>query len=125
MAKGRQETSMLVHIRTDNHISGREELVGEIESRVEESLRRFSPQLTRVEVHLSDENAQKSGDDDKKCTLEARLAGLQPVAVSDTGDTLDQAVNGALDKLTVLLDRKLGRLREKKGRTSAGGEDQA
>lgn len=114
---------MLVHVTTDNHIQGRERLVREVEAEVEASLNRFAQQITRVEVHLSDENGKKNGGDDKKCKLEARLAGLQPVAVSGSGTNLDQAVSGALDKLGNLLEHKLGRLGAKKGRIPYGGEE--
>ena len=36
---------------------------------------RFSAHITRVEVHLGDENAGKRGSDDKRCMMEARLEG--------------------------------------------------
>jgi ribosome-associated translation inhibitor RaiA len=113
---------MLVHTITDNHIHGGENLVRDIETTVTEALRRFMPQLQRVEVHLADENSHKSGASDKRCTIEARLAGLQPVAASSNGNNLDQAVDGALDKLIHQLDHKLGRLGERKGRPSMGDE---
>jgi ribosome-associated translation inhibitor RaiA len=115
---------MQVHITTDNHIQGKEKLTQEVEATVRNSLTRFDPQIMRVEVFLSDQNSHKSSQNDKMCKLEARLSGLQPVAVSDTGDNLDQAVSGAVDKLVTLLDRKLGRLGERKGRESFGGEQQ-
>jgi ribosome-associated translation inhibitor RaiA len=113
---------MLVRLTTDNHIRGRETLVQEVESNVESKLRRFTPQLTRVEVHLADENSSKGGDSDKTCTLEARLAGLQPVAATASGDNLSHALDGALDKLIALLEHKLGRLGERKGRAAFGDE---
>lgn len=113
---------MLVHVTTDNHIQGRESLVNEVESAVESALDRFAQQLTRVEVHLSDENGKKPGDDDKKCKLEARLAGLPPVGVTGEGSNLDQAISSALEKLQNLLEHKLGRLADKKGRPSFSGD---
>ena len=113
---------MLVRLTTDNHIRGRETLTRDVETNVESKLRRFTPQLTRVEVHLADENSHKGGDSDKTCTLEARLAGLQPVAATASGDNLDHALDGALDKLVALLDHKLGRLGERKGRPAFGDE---
>ena len=116
--------TMMIHVTTDNHIQGREPLVREVEASIQGSLARFAPQITRVEVHLSDENGKKVGDDDKKCTLEARVAGLQSVAVSGNGANLDQAVSSALDKLAHLLDHKLGRLGDRKGRTPYGGEQE-
>jgi len=113
---------MLVNVRTDNHIQGRETLVTEVTTAVEDSLGRFQPQLTRVEVFLADENSHKTGNDDKRCTIEARLAGLQPLAATGNGAQLDQAIDGALDKLAALLEHKLGRLGERKGRTSYSGD---
>jgi len=113
---------MLIHITTDNHIHGGEHLTRDVEATVTEALRRFMPQLQRVEVHLADENSHKSSDNDKRCTIEARLAGLQPLAASGHGANLDQAVDGALDKLIHQLDHKLGRLGERKGRPSMGDE---
>src|SRR5262245_6450292 len=113
---------MMVRVTTDNHIRGREKLVHEIESSVQARLGRFTPQITRVEVHLVDENGHKRSDNDKTCTLEARLAGLQPVAATGNGNHLDQAVDDALEKLVALLDHKLGRLHEKKTRSAMGEE---
>ena len=113
---------MLINVRTDNHIQGRVELVAEVTTAVEESLGRFEPQLTRVEVFLADENSHKTGDNDKRCTIEARLAGLPPLAATGNGANLDQARDGALDKIASLLEHKLGRLGDRKGRTSFSGE---
>jgi ribosome-associated translation inhibitor RaiA len=115
---------MLVNVSTDNHIQGREQLVTEVTTEVEQSLARFEPQLTRVEVFLADENSHKTGDNDKRCTMEARLAGLPPLAATGNGSNLDQAVDGALEKLSSLLERKLGRLGDRKGRTSFSGDSE-
>lgn len=60
--------------------------------------------VTRLEVHLSDQNGGKSGQRDKRCVMEARLEGRQPIAASDDATTLDQAVRGAADKLARLID---------------------
>jgi hypothetical protein len=42
--------------------------------------------------------------------IEARVEGRQPIAVTYQADTLDEAVSGALDKLTSSLETILGRL---------------
>ena len=78
---------------------------------LQEALNRFSDQITRVEVHLSDENAHKEGSDDKRCLLEARLKGMKPIAVSHNAETLDFAVSGAIDKLMKTLESTIGKLR--------------
>jgi len=113
---------MQVQINTDKNIEGSEQLTQEVQATVEATLGRFGEQLTRVEVHLSDENSHKSRGDDKKCVMEARPAGMQPVAVTHVAATLDQAVDGAAEKLERLLDSTFGRLNNPKGRTSYSGD---
>lgn len=101
---------MQIQINTDGNIEGDAELVQKIKTVVRNSLDRFSEQVTRVEVHLSDQDSDKrSGTEDMRCLLEARLAGLQPTSVSDQAATLEQAVDGAVEKLTRSLDSTLGR----------------
>ncbi len=106
---------MQIQINTDNNIEGQEELATQVEAVVQDSLRRFSDQITRVEVHLSDENSHKNGQDDKRCVMEARLEGRQPTAVTHQAATLHEAVDGAADKLAASLESTLGRLRDRHG----------
>lgn len=102
---------MLIQINTDNNIEGNESLSLQVEGRLREALDRFSSQITRVEVSLSDENsAQKFGTRDKRCLLEARLAGLRPIAVSHEAATMELAVDGATEKMKHSLESTLGRL---------------
>ncbi len=106
---------MQVEVSTDNNVDGSEELTGQVVSDVTATLSRFSERLTRVEVHLGDENADKGGAADKRCMIEARPAGQQPVAVTNHGATVEEACSGALRKLTSLLDSRFGRLDNRKG----------
>ncbi|MDP1650980.1 MAG: hypothetical protein Q8M01_22700 [Rubrivivax sp.] len=69
-------------------IKGQEALVAQVKGTAEKALARFSEHVTRVEVHLSDENSGKSGQFDQRCMLEARLEGRQPVAVTDQAASL-------------------------------------
>lgn len=102
---------MHIQINTDSNIEGNDALTQQVEALVRDTLDRFSEQITRVEIHLSDENSDKKfGTGDNRCLLEARLAGLQPISVSDQAATLEQAVDGALKKLKRSLDSTLGRL---------------
>ena len=101
---------MQILFNTDHNVSGSKDLIASATSLISEELSRFSDQITRVEVHLSDENGHKEGLNDKRCMLEARLAGLKPIAVTDQADTLEQAVSGAIDKLITSLDKITGRL---------------
>lgn len=106
---------MQIEVTTDRNVDGSDELIRQIEAEVEAALSRFSDQLTRVEVHLGDENAAKFGTADKRCMLEARPAGQQPVAVTNLAATLDEARRGALQKLENLLESKFGRRDHRKG----------
>jgi hypothetical protein len=64
-----------------------------------------------VEVHLSDENSdKKSGAEDIRCLLEARLVGLQPISLRHRAATVMQAVEGAAEQMERSLDSTLGRL---------------
>jgi Holliday junction resolvasome RuvABC endonuclease subunit len=102
---------MQIQINTDSNIEGNDRLAQQVEAVVRDALDRFSAQITRVEVHLSDQNSDKTfGTEDKRCLLEARLAGLQPISTTYQAATLEQAVYGAVAKLKSSLDSTLGRL---------------
>ena len=100
---------MHIEISTDGNIEGREMLASQIKSTVEEALDRFSDRITRVEVHVSDANSHKSGQDDKHCMIEARLAGRQPTAVTHRAATIEKAVDGAAGKIKKSIESTLGR----------------
>lgn len=102
---------MQILINTDNNIEGTDQLSQQLEALVRDALDRFSSQITRVEVNLSDENSdRKFGPEDKRCLLEARLAGLRPIAVSHEAATIALAVDGASEKMKHSLESTLGRL---------------
>lgn len=101
---------MQIQINTDRNIEGREALAERVRSEVEEALDRYSAQISRVEVHLSDENADKDGQRDMRCMIEARLEGRQPIAVTEEAASMAQAVQGATGKLTRLIATQLGRV---------------
>jgi ribosome-associated translation inhibitor RaiA len=104
---------MQVLVNTDASVEGRETLEQEVAAVVADALDRFERDITRVEVHLSDENAAKGGSNDKRCLMEARLAGHQPLAVSHKAPTMRLAVDGAAEKLQTAVGNTLGRLRSK------------
>lgn len=106
---------MQIKINTDSNIEGHEALAGQVRSVVEIALSRFSNHITRVEVHLSDENSdKKGGNNDMRCMMEARIEGRKPIAVNHHAATLDQALDGAADKLCRMIESTLGRLRDQK-----------
>ncbi|MEO6699591.1 MAG: HPF/RaiA family ribosome-associated protein [Paraperlucidibaca sp.] len=101
---------MQIQINTDKNISGNEAFAHSVEEVLKHVLSRFSDQITRVEAHFSDVNSSaKSGAPDKRCLLEVRVAGQQPIAVSEQAQSLDQAVKSAAHQMVHLLESKLGK----------------
>lgn len=105
---------MHIEINTDNHIQSDESVVRHVHQTLDPLLARFSSQVTRVEVHLHDRNADRKGDNDKHCLLEAKLEGRPPLAASDGAATLAAAISGAAKKLQRVLDADLGRLADQR-----------
>lgn len=100
---------MLIEIRTDNQTDAHEKRIAHFQTVVEGALARFSKRITRVEVHISDENGHKDGHDDTRCMMEARLDGRPPIAVTCQEDDVEKAVSGAATKLKHLIESTLGR----------------
>lgn len=100
---------MNILLNTDSHITGSEALTADVEQKVNSAFKRFSDQITRVEVHLSDLNSAKAGPDDKRCVMEVRIAGLNPILVSHQAPTLALAVDGSLGKMGNALDSAIGK----------------
>ena len=100
---------MQIQINTDHTIKGHGPLIAKLSSSIENALSRLSDHITRLEVHISDENGDKPGPNDKRCMMEARLEGRKPIAVTDQAATLEQAVDGATHKLISMINSILGR----------------
>lgn len=107
---------MQVQVNTDDHIQGGESLAQWVRDEVASRLARFKDHITRVEVFLTDIDATKSGVNDKRCRLEARVASRQPVSVMADSDKMAAAFISAVDKLASALDADLGRVKDRNGR---------
>ena len=103
---------MLIEISTDSNIDGSDALTNHIKELVQNTLGHFAHKITRIEVHLTDANADKGGQDDKHCMIEARLERRQPTAVTPAAAPLEKAAKGAADKMKRSLESTLGRLRD-------------
>lgn len=101
---------MNVQVNTDHNVEGSEELNKFIESSLLESFERFEGAITRIEVHLSDENGAKNNGDDKRCKLEARVSHHTPIVVSHQADSIHRAFELASDKLLLSLDKMAAKL---------------
>ena len=101
---------MQVQVNTGNGIENKESLERWATDFLNESLTRFRQDVVRVDVQLKDTNSKKGGSADKRCTLEARIAGYDSVAASHDAASQDDAFRGATQKLINLLDHTLGKL---------------
>ncbi len=94
---------MQVLLNSELHLDLTERLQGVLEGRLE----RFDERITRIEVALSDLNGRDLGKRDKRCIMEARLGGMEPIAVSHEAPTLTEAIHVAVDKLERALEEAL------------------
>lgn len=100
---------MQVQFNSDSSVMGTENVASRIETRVREKLARFEERLTRLEIHVHDENAHKHGHDDKACTIEARPRGGRPIGVTEHADDVDTAARRAASTLAQRLERIFGK----------------
>ena len=105
---------MQIQVNSSNQIEGGIRLNDWVTSTLQSALERYEEDLTRIEVHLSDENGGKSGADDKRCQLEARPKGHQPISVTHNAPSLELAIDGAAEKLDHALEHLYGKLRDKR-----------
>ncbi|RZI84255.1 MAG: ribosomal subunit interface protein [Rubrivivax sp.] len=100
---------MYIEVNTTHHITRQESLKAEVAAMVEHALNRFADHVSHVEVHLDDENGAKGGEDDIRCTIEARVTGQQSLAVTAHAANVEQAARGASGKMARALDSATSR----------------
>lgn len=102
---------MMILINTDNNIQASEDTLEILKGNLAKSLDRYDEYLTRLEVKFSDVNAAKSGENDKKCVIEARPKGLQPIVVTSFGNSIENAMSEGVNKMRASLDTAIGKMR--------------
>ncbi len=105
---------MNIQINTGHNIQGNEALIAKFNSTIKSALVRMSDHITKVEVHLKDEDGYKEGKNDKRWMIEAHLEGRQPIVVTEHADNLNQALDGAIDKLVSMIESILDRQRDQR-----------
>lgn len=101
---------MHIQINTDRNIHGREKFIEKVSSNLTIALAGVSSHITRIELHLRDENGEKGGTEDKRCMIEARMEGRRPVAVTSHAATVEGAIHDATAKLLRVIEDVLDRL---------------
>ena len=103
---------MIIQYNTDNTINGDQRNQVFFTNLIAEELEKYNNEITRLEVHISDENGEKSGINDIRCLIEARIKNMKPIAVSDNANTIESAITGAIAKLKASVESILGRIKE-------------
>jgi ribosomal subunit interface protein len=101
---------MQIQINSDHQINPSPQLASRVQALIRDTLERYSDRITRVEVHLNDQNSVKGGNNDKRCLMEARVAGVGPIDAAHEADSLQLAIDGAMEKLERAIDNRLGRI---------------
>ncbi|MEO7523890.1 MAG: HPF/RaiA family ribosome-associated protein [Ferruginibacter sp.] len=102
---------MTIQLNADKNLSIHEGFGDKLTATLEDELSRFTEHITRLEVHLSDENGNKQANEDKRCLLEARLEGKQPIAVTGNGNNYEQALDDAINKIKKVLDTLIDKMK--------------
>lgn len=100
---------MLIQVRSNHTVQTSASLEQWVRKELTRALERFQDELSSLEVHLADINSGRVSEDHKRCAIEARLNGRDPVAVHHQAERLDDALHGAVDKLKRSLERELGK----------------
>lgn len=101
---------MIIQLNSDKNIQVSEKLEAFVSEKIKRALKRFTGKITRIEVHLSDQNASKAGSDDMQCRIEARIKDLQPITVTAKSNTKEKAFSDAMNKIKAALDTTVGKM---------------
>jgi ribosomal subunit interface protein len=104
---------MTIQVNTDTHIDGSQNTKAYVTEKVEAGMKHYAEKITRIEVHLSDQNADKDGPEDIQCKIEARIEGQQPVLVESKDETMHKALSEAIDKMQAVMRTMIGKMQEK------------
>ena len=96
---------MIFQFNTDRTIHGDQQQQEYFEALITHEINRYSSHISRIDVHLSDENGNKKGETKVRCLLEAQILHNPPIVVIEQSDTVELAVAGALRKLKTSLER--------------------
>ncbi len=105
---------MQIQLNSDKNVTVNTDVSKFVEQEISRALGHFEAHISRVELHLSHVNSHKAGLRDKRCMVEARPAGRQPLSTSDEAATVEQAVRGAAAKMKNSLETLYGRLSAKR-----------
>jgi hypothetical protein len=101
---------MTIEINTDKTLKVDARQHDFFSTQISEELERFESHITRIEVHLKDENGEKKGLNAISCMFEARIEGRKPIAVTCQANTVELATMGAINKIKAAVETTIGRM---------------
>ncbi|MBN2041497.1 MAG: HPF/RaiA family ribosome-associated protein [Spirochaetes bacterium] len=117
---------MHIQINTGHNIKIHNTLIDKVSGIIRNSLSRFSSHITRVNVHLRDENSKRmAGHDVMRCMIEAHLEGRHPIAVTHQAAGLEKAVKGTSDKLAGMIGTIVERMHNRERLEDAPEPDES
>ena len=116
---------MNIEIRTDKNIQNSDRLITYVRDELNQEFQRQSERITQFSVHISDENGDKGGDNDIRCMIEVKAAGLKPVVVTHKGKNIDTSLRGAIDRVKRSLEHVLEKKENPRGGQLEFADDEA
>ncbi len=114
---------MQVIINSDNQVDLNSDSIQHWQGEITNSLHRYGDWITRVEVHLTDENSNsKGGVSDIRCLLEARPAEKQPVSVEVRGPSAEHALADGIQTLNRRLGAMIDKIRTQQRKSKSADE---
>jgi len=104
---------MIIQLNTDNNIQYSADLENFISEHLKNGLKQHVDRISRAEVHLSDQNADKGGADDILCKIEVRVEGMDPMLADSKDENKEKAIDSAVSKVKARLDTALGKLQDR------------
>jgi len=94
------------------HLSLSEGLKAYVQEHLVEPIERlYDDEASEIDISLVDNNGPKGGVD-KDCRVTVRLPGLSAIHVTETAETLHQAIDAARDRLGNTVKRTLEKRRD-------------
>ncbi|SEL65176.1 ribosomal subunit interface protein [Stigmatella aurantiaca] len=94
------------------HLSLSDGLKSYVQEHLVDHIERFcDDEAAEIDIALVDINGPKGGVD-KECRVTVRLPGLAAIHVTETTETLHQAIDAVRDRLETALKRTLGKRRD-------------
>lgn len=104
---------MQILVNTDRHTTRTEDLVERVEAIAQKELKHQAQHLTRVEYFLSDVNSElRAGSTDKRCVVEARVAGQNPFAAEHRSENIQEAILEATRQLVRGLEKVISKAQD-------------